>query len=307
MHRRLLALALLLAPVTAPVAQERAFASAGRVAAHRHAAGDDDDRRGDAPRNYFADYLLVRDSTVRRWTDRQGEPIRVWVQPARALAGWDDAFPAMVEDAFEEWNAVGLPLRFRFVDDSAAAEVRVVWTERLSQGESGRTVWWSTPTGQIRRAQVTLAMHASDGATQHPRALRAVALHEIGHVLGLGHTHDARDIMAPWVEVATLSDADRATARILYRLPTGRIGAGDTRVAEAAAGVAVDPFPGVVTTVSPDDEPLPLALLARVAEPSPWPLAPIAFAQRRVVAPMVPTLAPTFRGLDPASLATRPD
>ncbi|MCU0619513.1 MAG: matrixin family metalloprotease [Gemmatimonadaceae bacterium] len=300
MYRRLLTFALMLAPVTAPVAQERVFASAGHVAAHRHERDDEDDRVGAAPRNYFADYLLVRDSTVRRWTDRHDAPIRVWVQPARTLAGWDDAFPAMVEDAFEEWNAVGLPLRFRFVDDSATAEVRVVWTERLPQGESGRTVWWSTPTGQIRRAQVTLAMHASDGATQHPRALRAVALHEVGHVLGLGHTHDARDIMAPWVEVATLSDADRATARILYRLPTGRIGAGDARVAEAAAGVAVEPFPAGAVTVAVDDAPLPLAPIATltpravtvpvIASPSPGEIGAVSVVAPRPV-------------LDPVTLA----
>ena len=77
-------------------------------------------------------------------------------------------------------------------------------------------------------------------------------------MLGLSHTSDARDIMAPWVEVAQLSAADRATARILYRLPSGRVAAGDMRVAEAAAGVSVgaapredDPDPSVTPLGSP--------------------------------------------------------
>nr|MCU0626239.1 hypothetical protein [Gemmatimonadaceae bacterium] len=207
MGRRLLTLALLCAPAATGVVPTVSVSEAARTterlqqhvmvehaghahAGHAHAAlGDDDDKRpargaADATRNYFGDYLLVRDSTVRRWEDRTQQPIRVWVQPGRALVGWDDRFPSMVADAFREWERVGLPVRFQLVKDSVGAEVRVLWAEKLSMDESGRTVWWSTPSGFIRRAHVTLATHASDGIVQHPRALRAVALHEIGHVLG---------------------------------------------------------------------------------------------------------------------------
>ena len=51
----------------------------------------------------------------------------------------------------------------------------------------------------------------------------SIALHEIGHLLGLDHTGDQANVMAPRVRVRDLSDADRATVRLLYSVPAGRI------------------------------------------------------------------------------------
>jgi hypothetical protein len=210
-------------------AEAVAFPDSLRSDSARAVAGDDSasGRRGRRPRRpeYLGEVLRQRGNVVERWPDRTRNPIRVWVQPApaRRLAGWNPAFPASVRSAFQEWDRVGLPVHFAFVADSSRADVQVRWLSRFSTDESGRTVWWSNSRSLITEAEITLATHASDGGPQDPKSLRAVALHEIGHLLGLDHSGDAANVMAPWVQVADLSSADRTTARLLYELPPGRV------------------------------------------------------------------------------------
>jgi len=200
-----------------------------RSNAARGAATDDSasGRRARRPRRpeYLGEVLRQRDSIVERWPDRRRTPIRVWIQPAptRRLAGWNPEFPASVRSAFVEWDRVGLPVHFAFVSDPASADVKVRWLAHFDTDESGRTVWWSNSRSLITEAEITLATHASDGGVQDPKSLRAVALHEVGHLLGLDHSTDAANVMAPWVQVADLSAADRTTARLLYELPPGKV------------------------------------------------------------------------------------
>jgi hypothetical protein len=228
---RLTVLTALLA-LDAPGADAGALAPAlsGMAAAHdsTRASGRDASKerrkRDEGRREYLADVLRQRDYVVERWADRKGKPIRVWISaPSRKVSAWDDDFPAAVRSAFAEWQDRRLPVRFTFVNDSASAEVRVRWVSRFSTDESGRTVWWSNQRSMITRAEVTLSTHASDGGAQDPISLRAVALHEVGHLLGLDHCSEASNVMAPWVQVSSLSAADRETARRLYQMPLGKV------------------------------------------------------------------------------------
>src|SRR5687767_174770 len=83
--------------------------------------------------------LRQRDYVVERWADRNGRPIRVWIAtPNGRVTAWNAAFPAAVRSAFGEWEDRRLPVRFTFVKDSAAAEVRVRWVSRFNTDESGR-------------------------------------------------------------------------------------------------------------------------------------------------------------------------
>ena len=170
---------------------------------------------------YIGEILLERDSSLARWPDRHGIPLTIWIQPRSSVVGFTSAYIAKVRDAFREWDELHLPVSFAFVDDSADADVHVNWIDRFDEAISGRTRWARDDDWAITDANIMLAVHHHQGDQLDDDAMRAMALHEIGHLLGLDHTTDSLSIMAPRVRVRELSDADRATVRLLYALPAG--------------------------------------------------------------------------------------
>jgi hypothetical protein len=172
---------------------------------------------------YIGEILGERDSALARWPERITTPVRVWVGSSPAIEGWDPTYPDRVRDAFDQWAGLGIPVRFTFVRDSIDADVHVSWIDHFDSPISGKTIWARDGKWWIVTANITLALHHNAGELLDAKAVRAIALHEVGHLLGLDHTADTANIMTSRVRVRDLSEADRATMKLLYSLPPGSV------------------------------------------------------------------------------------
>jgi len=176
---------------------------------------------------FIPDILLLSDSTLQRWPDRRATPLRVFVseEGPQASGHVRDDYLQAVREAFTIWEGVELPIRFAFVSDSALADVTVSWVADF-KGDPvlGRTKVVRDSRYWIVRADVQLATMRRDASAQlDPTVVRALAIHEIGHGIGLDHASDTTVIMAPKIRARAITLSDKATAQLLYSVPPGSV------------------------------------------------------------------------------------
>lgn len=202
--------ALLHAPTRKPCREEGCLSISRRRLA---AAGD----------TTYVAALVGTDSVLRRWPVRVGQPIKVWVEPGRRDSWYDRQRLLRVRRAFGTWEHIGVPVRFTFLRDSSAAEVRVRWVDSLPGPRAGFIRWTSDEQGWLTGADVALARRNSQRQYYPMDVLQSVVTHEVGHLLGLEHSPDPADVMASQVMAREPSARDRATVRLLYSGPAGKV------------------------------------------------------------------------------------
>lgn len=176
---------------------------------------------GRDPVTYLDEILAARGGNVARWVDRRDNPITVWIQPTTTVPGFRPEYRALARDAFYTWSNAGVPVRFLFIDDSAAAEVHLRWVDRFPDTAVGKTYWARDVNWWIVGGDIEVALHTAAGMTFDKQALHAIVLHEVGHLLGLDHASNTDNVMAPRVRVMVLSPMDLRTLHLIYKLPPG--------------------------------------------------------------------------------------
>jgi len=162
------------------------------------------------------------DSMLHRWDNRIFSPVKVYLGPGTA-ANFQTGFLDAVRSAFQRWQEVGVPVRFNLDADSTSAEVRFRWRLQFEIQRTGQTDLSWDQDGHLVSGVVTLATFDPAGRPLAGDDVRVVALHEIGHLIGLDRSSDSTDIMFAMTKVRDLSPRDIASALLLYQLPPGSL------------------------------------------------------------------------------------
>lgn len=124
-----------------------------------------------------------------------------------------------LQDAFQAWEDVcDVDFEMAPAGTSADIDVSCGYLSGSTIGKASYTYYILPGTDQLISADITIDTEPtwSPDGEDGGKDFFACALHEIGHVMGLGHVSDTSEIMNSYLATDVLGDGDIAGAQALY-------------------------------------------------------------------------------------------
>ncbi len=167
----------------------------------------------DYSRNYF--HLDADENSLwngRHW-DRKDYPLRVYIKKTQ-LKDFRPVFYNYINYAMEVWEKADKRIKFRIVSSEDSANVTISFVNNL-EPEYEENFLGVTKTDfskennyEITKAAVQLGLLKFNNKRVADGEMKAAIVNEIGHVLGLGHSEDDKDIMYPYIDPLWDNDMD---------------------------------------------------------------------------------------------------
>ncbi len=181
------------------------------------------DKQGNFEPNYLSQACV---NGASRWPAKR-QPITIYVKSGDGVPAYRDSFKQAVQAALQEWSSASNN-KLKFTAGTADnANMTISWTDDPAKmafsKEGGHAVVIPDQDG-ISKADIVLLTKQLDGSPMIDAYAKHIALHEIGHALGIfGHSANLNDIMYgiidpnhPESTITNLSVNDINTIQALY-------------------------------------------------------------------------------------------
>lgn len=159
----------------------------------------------------------------KRWR-HANMPLRVYIADGKNVQGYRDAYKKIFVDAFRQWSQCSIGnISFVVTNNPQACDIKCIWADNplrlVNRTEGGETELKVDQNGGIQNAKITLLTRLPHSGPLTDDQMTQLALHEIGHALGISHSFANADVMFHTARpkmLTRLSAGDRLTLAELY-------------------------------------------------------------------------------------------